>query len=154
MSEEFSNGVKIILSRVESNPEEFRGEYSPWKELMHTVLNYKINPTKASTFSIQALTYAEIDALHDAFFPLARQGFDEWVMKTVFSEKESDMPVQAQLFAQAAKRIPSPWTDPRLFQNVASPSTISLQGDTVVQGTLDANPSPALLAKIKKGLGL
>ena len=145
MNNEFSNGVKIILSRVESNPDEFKGDYSPWRSLMNAVMNKKAGTTVDMTL-LRALTDAEIDALHDAFLPLARQEFDEWVMKLVFNEVPSfPQEYQPSLFAQAGKSI---------HTGLNQANTITLVSDTVVQGTLDADPSPAFIAKIKKGLGL
>lgn len=159
MSNQFSNGVKIILSRVESNPDEFKGEYSPWRSLMNMVLNKKAGTTVDMTI-LRALTDAEIDALHEAFLPLARQEFDEWVMKLVFNEVPSfPQEYQPSLFAQAGKSIHGAYNigiqnSGTGARNAAASQTISLQGNTVVQGTLDADPSPAFLNKIKKGLGL
>lgn len=158
MSEEFSNGVKIILSRVESNPDEFKGEYSPWRSFMNMVMNKKAGTAVDMTL-LRALTDAEIDALHEVFLPLARQEFDEWVMKLVFNEVPSfPQEYQPSLFAQAGKSIHGAYNIG--IQNGGTgaqgvkPQTITLASNTVVQGTLDADPSPAFLAKIKKGLGL
>ena len=139
MSEELGNGVKILISRVKSNPEEFTGHNSPWKTLVQSILNYKHNPQHTDTYSMRGLTSAEIDALHEAFFPLARQEFDSWVMKTVLEDKVA----QDERVTNQAMHL-SRWNDP----------AITLAGSTTVQGQLDADPSPALLQKIKKGLGL
>jgi hypothetical protein len=67
-------------------------------------------------------------------------------MKLVFNEVPSfPQEYQPSLFAQAGKSI---------HTGLNQANTITLVSDTVVQGTLDADPSPAFIAKIKKGLGL
>ena len=89
INEEIGNGVKIILARVKSNPEEFTGDYSPWRVLRNAVLNYKLNPSITDLTLLHGLNDAEITVLSEAFTPLARQAFDEWVMKQVFNESEA-----------------------------------------------------------------
>ena len=158
MSEELGNGVKILISRVKSNPEEFTGHNSPWKTLVQSILNYKHNPQHTDTYSMRGLTSAEIDALHEAFFPLARQEFDSWVMKTVLEDKvaqDERMMHQAMNLTQHSFALERGKRAQNLYNPYATTSMpITLAGNTTIQGQLDADPSPALLQKIKKGLGL
>ncbi len=85
MSEDFCAGVKILLSRIKSNPEEFvnNGKWS-------TVINEVFAASQGSGDSlrgrsriIRALTDAEIQALYVEFKALDRASFDAYVMEAV-----------------------------------------------------------------------
>ena len=100
MSDEFCAGVKIILKRVESHPEEFTAEPSPWRRLVDAVLAHE-NCEDSDSVCLRALTQAEITALHKALLPLARQEFDSWVMKQVLAEPEEEKHWAVGAMAQA-----------------------------------------------------
>lgn len=175
MSEEIGNGVKIILSRIESNPEEFAGDYSPWRHLMNSVLNHRVNPHTVDPVPLRSLNGAEIDALYKAFLPIERQAFDSWVMTQVFNagDAQEREAYQPNLFTQQAHRTslthgisiqrntlqnniqPGGYYN-QINNGITTSATtgITLAADTTVQGTLDATPSANMIAKIKKGLGL
>ena len=87
--DEFCAGVQIILKRIESNPEEFTKEPSPWKRLMDAVIASKFGDFD-DRYYLRALTSQEIDALHKAFLPMLRQEFDTWVMKQVLVEPKEE----------------------------------------------------------------
>ena len=97
MSEEFCDGVKILLKRMESNPEEFRGgnSGSRWQHVLHMGEN-------AYPDWSHALTPAEIGALKDGIRKIYRDVFTETVMSTLLEDKEEE-PLTAS----------SGWTDPR-----------------------------------------
>jgi len=98
--DEFCAGVQIILKRVESHPEDFTQEYGPWKRLMASVLSSKRGGDYDDKEYLKPLTDAEIDALHKAFLPLARQQFDSWVMREILAEPKEEGFPQAPVLGQ------------------------------------------------------
>lgn len=80
MSEEFCDGVKILLKRMESNPEEFKGRDSKWQGLMPSTTGY---PDWS-----HALTDEEMQALKDGLRKICRDEFTEKVMATLLHDKE------------------------------------------------------------------
>ena len=116
MSDEFCAGVKILLKRVESHPEEFTAELSPWRRLVDAVLAHE-NCEDSDIVCLRALTQTEITALHKALLPLARQEFDSWVMSEVLAEPKEEK-------HWAAKQMAQGWTDPRM--NVPPGTMISV----------------------------
>lgn len=96
MSEEFCDGVKILLKRMESNPEEFRGgnSGSRWQHVLHMGEN-------AYPDWSHALNPEEIQALQAGIRKIYRDVFTETVMSTLLEDKEE--PLTAT----------SGWTDPR-----------------------------------------
>ena len=146
MSDEFCAGVQILLKRMESNPDEFiNPEEYKWNKVVAGVFARKERISIEGAGAVRALTDAEIDALHTGFVKLARPAFDEYVMKNVLDDKE-------ELKYKATERYAHSWNDPRMLAQ--SSVTAGGIGTTYVQGQLDADPSPAFLQKIKKGLGL
>jgi hypothetical protein len=119
MSDEFCAGVQILLKRVESNPEDFTLDYGPWKRLMDSVLAYKRGGDYDDRQYLKPLTDAEIDALHAAFLPLARQQFDSWVMREVLAEPTGELKYRA------TERYVAGFNDPRMLtQNTIRPGSI------------------------------
>lgn len=85
MSEEFCAGVKILLSRVKSNPEEFANN-GKWSTIISEVFATCQNSNEAirgRSRVIRALTAAEIQALYVEFKALDRAAFDAYVMESV-----------------------------------------------------------------------
>ena len=155
MSEEFCAGVQIILKRMESNPDEFINPHEyKWQKVVAGVFARKEGISTEGVGAVRGLTDAEIDALYEGFVKLARPAFDEYVMKNVLDDKE-------ELRYKATERYVAGFNDPRMLaQNSIRPGSIipvgggGGTGTTYVQGQLDAEPSPAFIQKIKKGLGL
>jgi hypothetical protein len=161
MSDEFCAGVQILLKRMESNPDEFMGEFGKWSSIVNAVFSRKLG---GDAIAIRSLTNAEAEALYERLVKVYRPEFDEYVMKNVLDEPEETLKYKA------TERYAQSWTDPRMAQGVKPGSIISVTagggggsggvlmqggtGTTFVQGQLDAEPSPAFLQKIKKGLGL
>ena len=92
MSEEFGAGVKILLQRMETHPEEFYEEVktklgSPrWANLLSLVVNSKLKGEPVSdTIYLNA---AEIDALYEGYKKIRRKAFDDQVMRTVLAPDE------------------------------------------------------------------
>jgi len=84
MSEEFSVGVRILLQRMDTNPEEFietttKGNVARWSNLMGAVVNRKSENNVRSEANF--FTQAELDALFDKYVVLRRKAFDDYVMR-------------------------------------------------------------------------
>lgn len=94
MSEEFSAGVKILLQRMETNPEEFYVPIVPnniplnprWGNLMSLVIRSKLNGEPIA--DIIYLEPAEIDALYEGYKKIRRKAFDDYVMRSVLAPTE------------------------------------------------------------------
>jgi hypothetical protein len=83
MSEEFCDGVKILLKRMESNPEEFKGQDNKWSSLI----------PKGSGGYIDwdhALTVEEIKALAEGVRKIHRVVYTEKVMSTLLYSTEEE----------------------------------------------------------------
>lgn len=83
MSEEFCDGVKILLKRMESNPEEFKGYDSKW----HNVVP---SPTGHGEWS-HALSPEELQALKDGIRKIYRKVYTDLVMSTLLYETEEKL---------------------------------------------------------------
>jgi hypothetical protein len=147
MSEEMSIGVKILLERAKSNPEEMAQEYGKWHQIRDAVFDYVERGERRAW--LRGLRPDEIDLLYKAFCTGSRQLFDNYVLKNVLgADEEEKQPLDAYTLAQGKRAVGGGTNyNPHL-------NSISLQGNTVVQGTFDAEPSPSFVQKIKKELGL
>lgn len=87
---DFCTGVQILLSRMESNPEEFNTNESKWYWIMSKVVDAKRN-TLHHVNSLPELTVEEIDALFDAYIPFLRKSFDDSVLREVLSAEEKEL---------------------------------------------------------------
>jgi hypothetical protein len=99
MSEEFCDGVKILLKRMESNPEEFK-DLDRWEEFVN------MRQLKDGFWS-NALTPAEIEALQVGMRKIFRDVFTNRVMSKLLEDKEEP------LRYSATERYSHGWTDPR-----------------------------------------
>lgn len=89
MSEEFCDGVKILLKRMESNPEEFKGQDNKWSSLI----------PKGSGGYIDwdhALTAEEIKALAEGMRKIHRIVYTDKVMSTLLYSTEEEELAQVQ----------------------------------------------------------
>jgi hypothetical protein len=100
MSEEFCDGVKILLKRMESNPEEFEA-MDRWEEFVN------LRQLKDGFWS-NALTPTEIEALQDGMRKIFRDVFTSRVMAKLLEDKEEE-----PLRYSATERYAHGWTDPR-----------------------------------------
>ena len=90
MSEEFCAGVKILLARMESNPEEFEttkdfagNPTGRWAKLIA-----EITVSKQSRKSQHdTLTNTEIDALFDGLIKARRKAFDDSIMRELLTDE-------------------------------------------------------------------
>jgi hypothetical protein len=88
MSEEFSAGVRIVLERAKSNPEELMETYGKWQHLREAVFDYKETGKRGAW--VRGLRDDEIDALYDSFCSCHRKIFDDWVMQQVLTEDNTE----------------------------------------------------------------
>lgn len=147
-----SAGVKIILERAKTNPEEMLEEYGKWAQLREAVFNYKENGVRNAW--LRGLIQQDIDALFNMFTAQYTQTFDSWVMKTVLETGEP----QEQLRYKATERYSYGTTDPRLFVNAAQTNSILGQGALVKPNswheTTEATSNTSIATKIKQTLGI
>lgn len=94
MSEEFCDGVKILLKRMESNPEEFKGADNKWHNLI----------PKGSGGYVDwnhALTEEETKALAEGMRKIHRTVYTEKVMSTLLYSTEDLAQVQPGTWVSA-----------------------------------------------------
>ena len=84
MNEEFCDGVKILLSRMESNPEEFELGNNKWTYLTRDLLSVRAGTAPIPNY-ISGLTTAEINALYEGYSKFLRKSFDNYIMKEVLA---------------------------------------------------------------------
>jgi len=80
---ELSAGVRALLGRMESNPEEFYGDASKWGFMF------------APNFR-DVMTEPEKGALHEALKEVRRKEFDELVMRRILRDTEEETVKQAR----------------------------------------------------------
>lgn len=85
MSEEFCDGVKILLKRMESNPEEFKGQDNKWNSLIPKGSGGYIDWS-------HALTEEESKALAEGMRKIYRTVYTEKVMSTLLYATEGEDP--------------------------------------------------------------
>ena len=87
---EFCVGVQILLSRMESNPEEFETMFGKW----HSILTQVVTAKQAGSDKLQqpnhlsGLTAAEINALYAGYSKFLRKTFDDAVMEKLLDDAE------------------------------------------------------------------
>jgi hypothetical protein len=154
MSEEISAGVRILLERAKSNPEEMAQEYGKWHQLRDAVYAYKEDGQRRAW--IRGLRQDEIDLLYEAFCTGSRQIFDDYVLKNVLGadEEKEEYVGQAALNNAMAKRgllakFPPPVIDPNYnpYQNAIQPGQIVPIATTQTSTT-------SLVTRLKQELGI
>ena len=109
MSEEFSVGVRILLQRMDTNPEEFietttKVNVARWSNLMGGVVNRKSENNVRSEANF--FTQAELDALFDKYVVLRRKAFDDYVMREMLGgNKKLSSLLTAQSITNEALRV-------------------------------------------------
>ncbi len=87
---EFCVGVQILLSRMESNPEEFEVMFGKW----HTILAQVVVAKQAGSDKLQqpnhlsGLMDVEINALYAGYSKFLRKTFDDEVMEKLLDDAE------------------------------------------------------------------
>ncbi len=144
MNEDISAGVKILLERVKSNPEEVTQEYGKWHQLRDAVFAYKEDGQRRAW--LRGLREEEIDLLYKAFCTGARQVFDDYVLKTVLGAEEQEEDVIAQRVGAyqmaQGKRI----SNPHMLQNSIPPGSW--------QNVATQTSNTSITASLKNALGI
>ena len=91
---EMCSGVRTLVARMESNPEEFFGEATKWRFMF------------AANFR-EVLTEPEKGALHEALKEVRRKEFDTLVVKEILKEEMEDTLSARYQFGSEAMRIDS-----------------------------------------------
>lgn len=105
MNEEMSIGVKILLERAKSNPEEVTQEYGKWHQVRDAVYAYKEDGHRRAW--LRGLREEEIDLLYEVFCTGARQIFDDYVLKNVLGAEEEEK-IDAYALSQGKRAIQPP----------------------------------------------
>lgn len=141
----YCEGVQLLLQRMESHPKEFEIDSGKWGSTMRVVYERTHNAKVGRVVPEPWLTQEEVWAVWGKYKEIKQQEFHEFVMKKLF-EEEAAPKERMQLSGTGVYGITN------LQPGEITP--ITLAGNTTIQGTLDAEPSPALIQKIKNGLGL
>jgi hypothetical protein len=94
MSEHFSAGVKIILARIESHPEEFKEQFGKWEDVINSVRTYVAGDKNHA----YGMTEEEIRALHEKFREhIWVPQFNDMVMQRVLDPEREERQEQRNL---------------------------------------------------------
>ena len=89
MSEKLSEGVQLLLQRMESHPKEFdldRGKWASELNVVYARVTGKTPPQRAEPW----LSTAEVEALWDKYVEIKQRDFHGHVMKKLFDEQEKE----------------------------------------------------------------
>jgi len=111
MSEEFCVGVKLLLARMKSHPEEFHIDNRRWGELVSEVFHVLDHQAANKSVGVRrwftrALSDEEINALHKALIEAGRPVFDALVMEKLLANDP-----QMDMFEGNQARLSYPITD-------------------------------------------
>ena len=148
MSEELSVGVRILLERSKTNPDELKEEYGQWGQLREAVFAYKERKDRGPW--LRGLTEQEIDALYEMFNSLYRSVFDAWVMKTVLGGEEEETDIRDM---QRIRQLQANQQSVRVSPAHNNINTVFPPGSWETVSTTSTT-SPGLLARGKKALGI
>lgn len=150
MTEEIGAGVKILLERGKTDPDEMLEGYGKWSHLRDAVFEYKESGRRSSW--LRGLTEHEIDLLFGMFNTNYRDVFDSWVMKAVLGADEDENEVQRKMaHSMAMNNIAI--KNPSVFQNTIQPGAL-IPLPTAPYVTNSTTTTPGLLARGKKALGI
>ena len=184
MSEEFSTGVKILLQRMESHPEEFFNDSNnsykamrdpKWHILMTSVLQVKFK--ESARGDAMFFTEAEADAVYAGYCKLRRKAFDDYVMREILGvdEEVTDDDAQAKMhqlqaqFGQQKIRLQAANNNINQMQGLYDVNTnqyisphqqaVGLMNANPYQSSQDPHPqdnpqTQSMLSKMAKGLRL
>jgi hypothetical protein len=149
MDNEISQGVKIILERCKTNPEEMTEDYGKWGQLRNAVFDTVENKLRGSAW-LRGLTEKEIDLLYEAFSSLHRKVFDDYVMKQILESDEEET-----LKYKTAGRYSPPWNDPRMLaQNTIQPVNPNGSWVATTQTSNTSIATQSLVDRLKQELGI
>jgi hypothetical protein len=152
---ELSEGVALLLQRMESHPEEFKDSaHGKWNHVLAVVEERIFNPADRRRAE-PWMTDDEVRAIWGGYQRAKQKSFHDFVMKKLLDDTPTEE--EPQLRANPYPFNPAQPIQPGQFVNVTTQTStgpITLQGNTTVQGTFDAEPSPSFVQKIKRELGL
>lgn len=128
-------GVKLLLQRMESHPDEFNLDHGKWaRELtvIYARISGKTSPHRAEPW----LSAAEVNAVWEKYIEIKQKEFHGHVMKKLLDDKEDDS-LDAYTLSQG-KRAQS--IQPGSWQNVAAQTsntptpTVSLENAMKILG--------------------
>jgi hypothetical protein len=117
MSEELSEGVQLLLQRMESHPDEFdldRGKWASELNVVYARVSGKTPPQRAEPW----LSTAEVEALWNKYVEIKQRDFHGHVMKKLFDDEEG-LPLDAYGLSQGKQRLQGT-VQPGTWQNVAN----------------------------------
>ena len=116
--DEISQGIRILVERCETNPDEMMEEYGKWSSLRNAVFDYMENRGNSDRQAwLRGLREDEIKLLYDAFAANHRRIFDEYVMKNVLVDEEDEKDKQWTAIKNPGMFQP---VQPGSWQNVAA----------------------------------
>jgi hypothetical protein len=149
MSEHFSAGVKIILARIESHPEEFKELHGRWGDIMEAV---RIRAT-GKMDRLPALTDEEVHALHDKLREhIWRPDFNDMVMSKVLDPEREERQeqhnlAQTKIYAGGGMAMGA-GIRPSMLQNSV------LQPGAIVPMPYEEPKTPTLISRVGKAIGI
>jgi hypothetical protein len=156
MSEEISAGVRILLERAKSNPEEMVQEYGKWHQLRDAVFAYKEDGHRRAW--IRGLRQDEIDLLYEAFCTGSRQIFDDYVLKNVLgADEEQETPTIDAYTLSQGKRAVGGGGVYNPYQNTIQPIAVppgSWQNVANQSSNTSVVAQQSLVARLKQELGI
>ncbi len=147
MSEELSVGVRILLERIKSNPEEVMDDYGKWGQLREAVYAYKEEGHRRPW--IRGLRQDEIDMLYEAFSSHARQIFDDYVLSHVLGveDEKEEKSLPAYIMAQGKRAVGGGGINYNPYQN-------SIQPGQIVPIATTQTSTTSLVTRLKQELGI
>lgn len=143
MSEEFCDGVKILLKRMESNPEEFKGQDNKWSSLIPKGSGGYVDWS-------HALTEDERHALAEGIRMIQRNVYTEKVMQVLLYDT-NDGTVSEELTKRYAELTVPPGT----WVNVSGAGGGGTMGTgSPYQNVYNATSDTSLATKLKQKLSL
>jgi hypothetical protein len=146
-NEEYCDGVKILIKRMESNPEEFR-QGNKWTYVL---------PTEAGGFADwgHALTKAEINAISEGIRKIASGTFTDIVMARLLEDKEEENAYTVG--GGGTGNLTSGWNDPHFNKQRLQAQPSAYQNDIQPgswQTVATQASNTSIVSKLKQKLGI
>lgn len=150
MSEEIGAGVKILLERGKSNPDEVIQDFGMWGPLVEAVFTYVETNQRSSR--IRGLTDHEIKLLFEMFNEIYRGVFDSWVMKHVLGAEE-EKPLDMYGLSQGKRRLQGSIQPGSIHPLPTNPYQNSIQPGSW-QNVATQTSNTSITASLKNALGI
>lgn len=149
MSEELSVGVRILLERCKTNPEEIMGV--KWLGVVEAVFNYK--ETRARSPSLRGLTEQEIDLIYEALNGLYRAKFDSYIMANVLNADEEKPELDVYAISKGKQLLQSNSQSVRVSPAHNNINTLLQPGGIYETQAIQTSNTP-MAVKLKSALGI